>query len=78
MARYVLRYRGAGSRPETDVEVIAALPGVEVVDDSPRVLLVDGPAGALRGALAALPDWTMSRERLVPLPDVRRRPRGPV
>ena len=60
-----------------DVEAIAALPGVEVVDDSPRMLLVEGPAGILRGALGALPDWTMSRERSVPLPDLRRRPRGP-
>jgi len=76
VARYVLRYRGPGPRPDADVECIVALPGVEIIDESSRLLLVDGPASALRGALASLPGWVMSRERSVPLPEVRRRPRG--
>lgn len=73
MARYVLRYRGRGPRPAADVGRVGALPGVEIVDDSPRMLLVDGPEKALRAALADLPGWVMSAETAVPLPDVRRR-----
>ena len=75
MARWILRYRGERSRPDADVARVAALPGVEVVDDSPRMLLVEGAEGVLRAALAAMADWAMSEEHPVPLPDVRRRPR---
>jgi hypothetical protein len=76
MARYILRYRGAAARPDTDAARIAALPGVEVVDDSPRMLLVDAPETTLREALKGMAGWVMSAERPVPLPDARRRPRG--
>jgi hypothetical protein len=76
MARLVLRYRGSGSRPDADAARIGALPGVEIVDDSSRMLLVEGPEDALRAALAALPGWTIAEEGSIPLPDVRRRPRG--
>jgi hypothetical protein len=75
MPRWILRYHGRGTRPDADVERIAALSGVAVVDDSNRMLLVEGPEDTLRGVLAALPDWTLNEERPVPLPDVRRRPR---
>jgi hypothetical protein len=75
MPRFILRYRPAGPRPDADARRIAALPGVELVDDSPRMLLVDGPEAALRAALADLPAWVMTAETSVPLPDVRRRPR---
>lgn len=76
MARFILRYRGAGPRPDADAERIAALAGVELLDDSPRMLLADGPEGALRAAVAAMPGWTIAEERAVPLPDLRRRPRS--
>jgi hypothetical protein len=76
MARFILRYRGSGPRPDADAERIATLSGVEVIDDSGRMLLVDGPEGPLRSAVAALPGWTIGEERAVPLPDVRRRPRS--
>jgi hypothetical protein len=76
MARFILRYRGAGPHPAGDAERIATLPGVEVIDDSPRMLLVEGPANALRAAVADMPGWVIAAERAVPLPDVRRRPRG--
>jgi hypothetical protein len=75
MARYILRYRGAGPCPERDVELIAALPGVEVLDESPRMLLVDATEEDLRTTIADLRGWVMSAETAVPLPDVRRRPR---
>jgi hypothetical protein len=77
MPRWVLRYRGNGPRPDGDVDRVAALPGVEVVDDSSRALLVAGPERVLRAALADLPGWVMSAETSMPLPDVRRRPRKP-
>ena len=75
MARWILRYRGPGRRPDADVERLAAVPDVEILDDTRRTLLVAGAEEVLRSALAALPDWVMAAESTVPLPDVRRRPR---
>jgi hypothetical protein len=73
--RFVLRYRGSGARPAGDVERVAALPGVELLDETPRMLLVAGPEEALRDAVAAMPGWVMAPDAAVPFPDVRRRPR---
>ncbi len=75
MPRFILRYRRAGPRPEADAGRIVRLTGVELIDDSPRMLLVEGPEDALRAVLADLPGWVMTAETSVPLPDVRRRPR---
>jgi hypothetical protein len=73
--RFVLRYRGSGARPAADVDRLAALPEVELVDETPRMLLVAGPEETLRDAVAAMPGWVMAPDAAVPLPDVRRRPR---
>jgi len=75
VGRFILRYRGDGRRPDEDAQRIASLAGVEVIDDSVRMLLVEGAAATLRAVLAELPDWVMVAERVVPLPDVRRRRR---
>jgi len=72
MPRWVLRHRG-GVAPDVDVERLACLPGVEVVDFSPRALLVAGPEDVLRAAIAELAGWAMSAEASVPVPDVRPR-----
>jgi len=71
MKRYILRYRGEGTRPEKDVELIRSLPETTVLDDSPRMLLVEAPEDPLRGALQLLPDWVMVEEEFIPLPDPR-------
>jgi len=71
MSRYILRFRGEGTRPEKDVEFIRSLPETTVLDDSPRMLLVEAPEDVLRGALQSLPDWVMVEEKSIPLPDPR-------
>src|SRR5262249_44326008 len=71
MCRYILRFRGEGTRPEKDVEFIRSLPETTVLDDSPRMLLVEAPEDVLRGALQSLPDWVMVEEKSIPLPDPR-------
>lgn len=74
MNRYILRFRGEGEKPETDVEVIRSLPHLKVLDeDSPRMLLVEAPEEELQPAMDALPNWLMSEERSYKVPETRPR-----
>ena len=78
MKRFILRYRGEGTKPEKDVKLIRSAPETTVLDESPRMLLVEAPEDVLRKALQSLPDWVMAEEEYIPLPDphpkVRNRP----
>lgn len=77
MKRYVLRFRGAGGKPAGDVARIRALPELKVVDDSAsRMILVEAPVEKLTGLLRSLPEWVMSEEQMIPLPDPRPRIRS--
>ena len=72
MKRYVLRFRGAGAKPAADVARIRALPKLRVVDDaSGRMMLVEAGPEELTGLLSSMPDWVLSEEQMVPLPDPR-------
>jgi hypothetical protein len=75
MGTFILRFTGPGTRPAAAVARIRALRGLAVLDDSPRMLLVEAPEHDLRALMASLPDWVMTRERIVPLPDPRPRHR---
>ena len=71
MSRYILRFRGKGTRPVQDVERIRALPNTVVLDDSSQMILVEAPEAELKAAVASMPQWMVSEERVVPLPDAR-------
>lgn len=71
MSRFILRYRGAGAKPAEDVDRIRALPNAKVLDGSPRMLLVEAPEADMRALVDSLPDWVMTEERMIPLPDPR-------
>ena len=72
-SRFVLRYRGEGASPRSDVDRVAELPVAVVVDASPRMLLVESDEEALRQVVDSLPDWVMAPEQGFPLPDTRKR-----
>jgi len=73
-ARFVLRYRGEGAKPEADVRRVRALADTVVVDDSsPRMLLVEAHDGPLRDLLGSLPDWLMAPEQTYAVPDTRKK-----
>jgi hypothetical protein len=74
MSRYILRYEGNGTPPAPDLKRIHGLTGLEIVDESPRMLLVDATASALE-ELGEMPSWNISPEMVVPLPDTRKQPR---
>ena len=75
--RFVLRYRGDGSRPAGDVARVEELAGVVVVDSSSRMLLVESDPEPLRQLVDALPDWVMAPERTYEVPDTRKKVLGP-
>lgn len=72
MPRFILRYRGAGPAREEDLKRIRSMPEARVIDaSSPRMMLVEGPEEHLRSAISDMPDWVMSAEQMIPLPDPR-------
>lgn len=71
MGRFILRYKGSGPKPDEDVERIRGLAGTRVLDDSSRMLLVAAPESELQGLINSMPDWVMSPEQTIQLPDPR-------
>ncbi len=72
--RFIVRYRGSGPKPEEDVERIRALPDTTVLDDSPRMLRVAAPESELRALIGSMPDWVMSPEQTIKLPEPHPKP----
>jgi hypothetical protein len=73
MSRYILRYGGTESAPTSHVQSILATPGLKVVDQSPKMLLVDGEQSILREKLKEMPGWSLHSEQGYPLPDTRQK-----
>lgn len=76
-ARFVLRYRGEGPKPDEDVAKVRELAGTVVVDSSSRMLLVESEPEPLRRLVDDLPDWVMDVERTYQVPDTRKKIAGP-
>ncbi len=71
MARFILRYKGSGPKPDEDVARISSLPDTTMLDDSPRMLLVGAPEAELRALIASMPDWAISPEQEIKIPEPR-------
>jgi hypothetical protein len=72
MQRFILRFRGKGTKTEEDVERIRSLPETTVLDDSSsRMLLVESSPDALQSLIETMPDWTMTKEQTIKIPDPR-------
>ena len=69
MGRYILRYKGQGPKPSEDVERIRALPNTTVLDDTSRMLLVASAESELQSLIRSMPDWVMSPEQTMKVPD---------
>ena len=76
MSRFILRYRGEGSKPAEDVNRIRSLHRIKVLDESsPRMLLVEGVGARLKALVESMPEWVLTPERMIPVPDPRPKPR---
>ena len=73
MSRYILRYGGSQSAPPEHVQSIRATPGLRVLDQSAKMLLVDADESSLRAQLERMPGWSMHPEQSYPLPDTRKK-----
>jgi hypothetical protein len=73
VTRFVLRFNGDGEAPAADISRIQTNAAFKIVDSSARMLLVDAPDEKAAELQQALPQWSLSRERFVPVPDTRRK-----
>jgi hypothetical protein len=73
MTRYVLRYLGSSDVPGEHLDTIRSTPGLKVLDESPKMLLVDGDESALQEKLKNLPEWSIHPEVNYQLPDTRQK-----
>jgi hypothetical protein len=78
--RFVLTYKGKGPAPSVLGE-LQRVPGLNVLDASlGRMVLVEGPEEKIRPLIESMPDWSVTPETTVPLPDprpkIRSAPRG--
>jgi hypothetical protein len=74
VGRFILRFRGKGDPPARHAARLRALPSVDVIDDSGRMLLVEGDEATLRAALPG-DDWLIAPERHYSLAGARPRAR---
>lgn len=72
MARFILRYGASAAAPVDHVQNIRATPGIHVIDQSAKMLLVDADEVSLRDTLKTLPGWSVHAEQQIPLPDTRK------
>jgi hypothetical protein len=71
--RWVLRRTGgdSASAPDALHAHLQTLAGVQVLDASARMMLVDAPQDVLQQAVGAHQGWEMAPETITPLPDTR-------
>jgi hypothetical protein len=53
MAQFVLRYNGSALIPAVSLDSIRSTPGVQVLDESAKMMLVSGEESTLRETLLA-------------------------
>ncbi len=71
MGRFILRYKGSGPKPDKDVARICGLRDTVVIDQSARMLLVGAPEPELQALIDSMPDWVMSPEQTIKIPEPR-------
>jgi hypothetical protein len=59
--------------PAEHLENIRSTPGLKVVDESPKMLLVEGDEATLSEKLREMPEWSLHPEVEYPLPDTRKK-----
>lgn len=71
LSRLILRFRGKGVTPLQRAETAIREQGLRVVDQSPRMLLLEGATSpaAVNWLRQALPDWSVSEEKNYSLPN---------
>jgi len=75
LKRFILRYTGKGTPPAALAKQVQAAPDLDLLEESGRMIFVEGARAAIERLAAAHPDWLLTEEATVPLPDPRKRVR---
>jgi hypothetical protein len=78
MPRYILRYKGTGAKPESDLAHIRNQSTLAVVDESPRMLLVESDPKTIGRLRDNLSDWLVTPETQIAVPDPRQGIKRPI
>lgn len=73
----MLRYEGEGAKPAADAERVRQLPGMILLGESPRMMLVEYEERRLLELVKSLPGWMVAPETTFSLPDCRKKPQHP-
>ena len=73
--RFILRLRLPGTIQQEHVDAVARAEGVTIVDQSPKMLFVEGEKRVLQEFVTAHSEWMLIPEKKYSLPDPRLRPR---
>ena len=72
MKRYVLRFRGTGTKPAPDMARLRSCAGLKVIDDtSNRMVLVESQPETIATLKNQMTNWLIVEENYTPLPDTR-------
>ena len=69
--RYILRYHGNGAKPGEVAARLRSTPGVMIMDETPRMILVEASDDRAIRLIASPPNWLVAEERFTRLPDAR-------
>ena len=73
MPRFILRHLGQGPAPESVLKSLRACPDTTIVDETPRMVLVESTAEVLNSLLGNPAEWLVVPEQQVALPDTRQK-----
>jgi hypothetical protein len=71
MSRFILHFTGSGAVPAADLKQIRGCSGLTVLDESPRMMLVQATPQTVGRLVKELPGWKSSAEQFIPLPDTK-------
>jgi hypothetical protein len=69
MGRFIIRYSGPCSVPPENIEELLSSNKLSILDQSPRMYLIQGKKEDVERVAENLPYWTVSPERIYRVPD---------
>ncbi|HZT42394.1 MAG TPA: hypothetical protein VFA07_09390 [Chthonomonadaceae bacterium] len=71
MEKYIARYKKSPQAPPEEMHRVKSFPGIQVHDESPRMLLFSADPQTVSTLTETLPDWDVSQQQEYTIPDPR-------
>ena len=68
MRRYIARFRGVGPSPSETVEKVKQIDATTILDESPRMMLIEAPDDSALRAVLDPSTWLLSEETFYDVP----------